>query len=443
MSLRPPEKVQKLQAALHAKAKGSPTYRFYALYDKVYREDILLFAYRCCKANGGAPGVDGQDFTDIEAYGVALWLGELTAELRSKTYHPQAVRRVLIPKPGQPGGTRPLGIPTVKDRVVQTAALLVLDPIFETDLQPEQYAYRPGRSALDAVQQVHSLLHTGHTEVLDADLSGYFDSIPHAELMKSVSRRISDRHMLHLIKMWLQAPVEEDDERGHKQRTTRNKNQRRGCPQGAPISPLLSNLYMRRFVLGWKALGHERRLGARIVNYADDMVICCRRNAAEALTAMRAMMQTLKLTVNESKTRVCRVPEESFDFLGYTIGRCYSPKTGRAYIGTRPSRRKIQRICREISEMTSRRWMLQEAADRVTRLNRMLIGWANYFCLGSASKAYRAVDIHARHRLRQWLCAKHKVKDQGTSRFSDAYLDQTLGLVRLQLRTRSFPCAKA
>jgi RNA-directed DNA polymerase len=443
MSLRPPEKVQKLQAALHAKAKGSPMYRFYALYDKVYREDILLFAYRCCKANGGAPGVDGQDFADIETYGLERWLGELAEELRSKTYRPQAVRRVLIPKPGQPGRTRPLGIPTTKDRVVQTAARLVLEPIFETDLQPEQYAYRPGRSALDAVRHVHSLLNTGHTEVLDADLSGYFDSIPHAELMKSVSRRISDRHMLHLIKMWLQAPVEEDDERGHKQRTTRNKDQGHGCPQGAPISPLLSNLYMRRFVLGWKVLGHERRLAARIVNYADDMVICCRGTAQDAMTAMRAMMQKLKLTVNEAKTHVCRVPDESFDFLGYTIGRCYSPKTGKAYIGTRPSQQKIQRICCEISEMTSRRWTLLEAADRVARLNRTLVGWANYFCLGPVSKAYRAVDAHARYRLRQWLCAKHKVNGQGTSRFPDEYLDLTLGLVKLQSRARNFPWANA
>ena len=443
MSLRPPEKVQKLRAALHAKAKGSPTYRFYALYDKVYREDILLFAYQCCKANGGASGVDGQDFTGIESYGLERWMGELAAELRSKRYRPQAVRRVLIPKPGQPGRTRPLGIPTIKDRVAQTAALLVLEPIFEADLQPEQYAYRSGRSALDAVRKVHSLLNTGHTEVIDADLSGYFDSIPHAEHMKSVSRRVSDRHMLHLIKMWLQAPVEEDDERGHKQRTTRNKDQGRGCPQGAPISPLLSNLYMRRFVLGWKVLGHEKRLAARIVNYADDMVICCCGTAQEAMTAMRAMMQKLKLTVNETKTHVCHVPDESFDFLGYTIGRCYSTKTGTAYIGTRPSSKKIQRMCREISEMTSRRWTLLDPADRVVRLNRMLVGWANYFCLGPVSQAYRAVDNHARYRLRQWLCAKHKVKGQGTSRFPDEYLDQVLGLVKLQSRTRNFPWATA
>jgi hypothetical protein len=249
--------------------------------------------------------------------------------------------------------------------------------------------------------------------------------------------------MLRLIKMWLQAPVEELDERGQVQRTTRNKDQGRGCPQGAPISPLLSNLYMRRFVLGWKVLGHERRLRARIVNFADDFVICCRGTAQEAMTAMRAMMQKLKLTVNETKTHLCRVPDESFDFLGYTIGRCYSSKTGKAYIGTRPTRKKIQRLCREISEVTSRRWTLLDPAERVARLNRMLVGWANYFCLGPVSKAYRAVDAHARYRLRQWLCAKHKVKGQGTPRFPDEYLDQTLGLVKLQSRTRTFPWANA
>ena len=441
MSLEPPEKVRKLQTALPAKAKAASPYRFYLLYDKLYREDVLAFAYRICRTNGGASGVDHQGFEDIEAYGVERWLGELAQELRSKTYRPPAVRRVWIPKPD--GKQRPLGVPTVKARVVQTAAVLVLEPIFEADLPPEQYAYRPQRSALDAVRRVHSLLNTGHTQVVDADLSGYFDSLPHTELMKSVARRISDRHVLHLIKMWLEMPVEEEDERGRKRRTTRNKDEHRGTPQGAPISPLLTNLYMRRFVLGWKQLGHEQRLRAFLVNYADDFVICCRGTAQQATTAMRNMMARLKLTVNEAKTRICRVPDEAFDFLGYTIGRCYSTQTGRSYIGTRPSRKRIARLCQAVSEMTQRRWLGLDVQERVTHLNRMLVGWANYFCLGPVSRAYRAIDAHVRHRLRWWLCGKHKVAGRGTARYPDEYLYDVLGLVRLERCTRRLPWAKA
>jgi len=441
VSLRTPEKVEKLQAALHAKAKGAPSYRFYALYDKVYREDVLAFAYRLCRSHGGAAGVDGERFEDIEASGVDRWLGALTQELRSKTYRPQAVRRVWIPKPD--GSQRPLGIPTVRDRVVQTAAVLVLGPIFEADLPPEQYAYRPGRSALDAVQAVHRWLRTGHTEVVDADLKGYFDEIPHAELMKSVARRVSDRHLLHLIKQWLQAPVEETDDQGRKHRTTRNRDRGRGCPQGAPVSPLLANLYMRRFVLGWRALGHESRLRARVVSYADDLVICCRGSGEAAMAAMRRVMEKLKLPLNESKTQLRRIPDESVDFLGYTIGRCYSPRTGRAYIGTRPSRKAVQRVCREISEQTQRRWLLLDAQSRVARINRLLRGWSNYFCLGPVSPAYRRVDRHASGRLRRWLCRKHEVQGKGIARFPDEYLYQELGLLRLQERTRSFPWATA
>lgn len=441
MSLETPERIRKLQAALHAKAKGEPQYRFYLLYDKVYRADILEYAYRINKANGGAAGVDGQSFEDIEAYGMERWLGELATELKEKRYRPEAVKRRHIPKPD--GKLRPLGIPTIKDRVVQTAAVLVLGPIFEADLQPEQYAYREKRNALEAVRAVHSLLNTGHTEVVDADLSGYFDSIPHSELMKSVARRISDRHLLHLIKMWLEAPVEETDERGRKQRTTRNKDQGRGTPQGAPISPLLSNVYMRRFVLWWKLAGHERRLDAHIVNFADDFVICSRGHAEEASQAMRHMMQKLKLTVNEAKTRVCSVPAERFDFLGYTIGRCYSPKTGKGYIGTRPSRKKIVGLCRAISEETDRRWLFRDVSEEVAKLNQMLRGWANYFCLGMVSRAYRAVDGHARERLRRWLRNKHKKPGRGTARYPDEYLYQTLGMIRLELLTRNFPWAKA
>src|SRR5438270_5426107 len=376
MSLTTPLSVQKLQTALHDKAKGSPRFRFYALYVKVYREDVMAFAYECCKANRGAAGVDGQTFEDIEEYGVKKWLDELTQELKSRTYRPQPVRRVYIPKPD--GKQRPLGVPAIRERVAQTAAVLVLEPIFEADLQPEQYAYRADRSALDAVRHVHKLLNTGHGQIVDADLSGYFDSIPHADLMRSVARRIVDGAMLRLIKMWLEAPVEETDEQGKKRRSTRNREEGRGTPQGSPISPLLSNLYMRRFVLGWKTLKHEKRLHAFIVNYADDLVICCRSQADEALATMRDMMSKLKLTVNEKKTRVCHVPEEKFDFLGYTFGRCYSPKTGRAYLGTVPSKKRVQRICEAISQATRRSQTQQDAEQLVETLNRTTIGWANY-----------------------------------------------------------------
>jgi group II intron reverse transcriptase/maturase len=439
MNLATPSSVQKLRTALHDKAKESPTFRFYALYDKVYRKDVLAFAYECCQANGGAAGVDGQTLEVIEAYGVKRWLDELAQELKGRTYRPLPVRRVYIPKPD--GKQRPLGVPAIRDRVAEMAAVIVLEPIFEADLQPEQYAYRRDRSALDAVKHVHKLINTDHGEIVDADLSGYFDSIPHAELLKSVARRVVDGAMLHLIKMWLEAPVEETDERGNKHRSTHSRDEGRGTPQGAPISPLLSNLYMRRFVLGWKKLGHEKRLSAYIVNYADDFVICCRGRAEEALAATRSMMTKLKLTVNETKTRVSKLPEEKFDFLGYTFGQCYSPTTGRAYLGTTPSKKRVQRICAAISNETGRNQTLLGPATVVETLNRMMIGWANYFCLGPVSKAYRAVERHARSRLRQWLCAKHQRRGSGAQRYPDDFLHQVLGLVRLTNRTASLPWA--
>src|SRR5215470_3921237 len=441
MNLVTPSSVQKLQTALHDKAKGSPGFRFYAVYDKVYRKDVLAFAYQCCKANGGAAGVDNQSFEDIEEYGVERWLDELAQELESRTYRPRPVRRVWIPKPD--GKQRPLGVPTIRDRTVETAAVVVLEPIFEADLQPEQYAYRQDRSALDAVMHVHKLVKTGYREIVDADLSGYFDSIPHAELLKSVARRVVDGAMLHLIKMWLQAPVEETDEHGRKHRSTRNRDEGRGTPQGAPISPLLSNLYMRRFVLGWKKLGHEKRWKAYIVNYADDLVICCRTGAQQALAKMRVMMSKLKLTVNETKTRVCHLPEEKFDFLGYTFGRCYSMRRGRVYLGTTPSKKRVQRICRAISDKTGRDTVRLDPKTLVEKLNRMLIGWANYFCLGAVSQAYSAVDLHVRRRLRRWLCDKHHEPRPGYKRFPEVSLHAVYGLVQLPHRIASFPWAKA
>lgn len=440
MRLVTPLKVGKLQTALHTKAKQSPDYRFYCLYDKVYRADVLFHAYRVCRVNDGSPGVDGQTFEDIEEYGAGRWLSELAEELRKKSYRPQAVRRVNIPKPD--GGQRPLGIPAIRDRVVQTAALLVLEPIFEADLQEEQYAYRPGRSAQDALGQIETLLRRGHTEVVDADLSGYFDSIPHAELMKSVARRVSDRQMLHLLKLWLVAPVEETDERGKRHRTTRNRDERRGTPQGSPISPLLSNLYMRRFVLGWKALGHEKRLAARIVNYADDFVILCPRGRANAaMTAMRQLMQRLKLTVNERKTRLAQLPEETFDFLGYTFGRQHDRRTGRSYYGGRPSQKSLKRIRSRIREETSRRWLWKSEENRAATLNRLMTGWANYFSVGTVARAYASLDSYVFQRLRQWWCSKHKVRNRRDSRFSYEYVYRQLGVNQLRARRRRSACA--
>jgi RNA-directed DNA polymerase len=430
VSLITPESVWQLQEALQAKAKREPACRFHALYDKLYRKDVLRHAWRCCRANGGAPGVDGVSFQQIEQGGVNGWLEELVKELQGKTYRPQAVRRVWIPKPGT-DKQRPLGVPCIKDRVIQMAAVLVLEPIFEADLPEEQYGYRRGRSAHDAIRTIHGLLNRGHREVVDCDLSGYFDSIPHAELLKSVARRVSDGAMLALIKAWLQTAVEEGDGHGGKRRTTVAKDRGRGTPQGAPISPLLSNLYMRRFVLGWKKLGWEEKLQAHLVVYADDFVILCRSNAEEAMKRMQALMSTLKLTVNGQKTRICRVPEESFDFLGYTLGRCYSPKDGRAFIGTRPSRKRIGALCQAISQMTRPAFHWKAVEELVEDLNRTLRGWGNYFCLGAVSRAYRAVDNHARHRLRQWLNGKQRSRGVNARRHAPLYLHRDLGLLRL------------
>src|SRR5215510_16458172 len=308
MSLTTPEKIRSLQRKLYVKAKAEPAFRFYLLYDKIHRADILLHAYRLARANAGAPGVDGMTCDQIEAQGLEAWLAGLREDLVLKRYQPDPVRRVMIPK-ASGDGERPLGIPTIRDRVVQTAAKIVLEPIFEADFEDTAYGYRPARGATDAVKEVHRHIRRGHTDVVDADLSKYFDSIPHCELLKSVARRIVDRHVLRLIKLWLKAPIEEQDGEGTR-RMSGGKSNTRGTPQGGVASPLLANIYMNRFLKHWRRTGRGEAFRAHVVAYADDFVILSRGHAAEALAWTKAVMTKLGLTLNEAKTSVRNARQE-------------------------------------------------------------------------------------------------------------------------------------
>jgi RNA-directed DNA polymerase len=334
----------------------------------------------------------------------------------------------MIPKPG--GGERPLGIPTIRDRVAQTAAKLILEAIFEADFEPNAYGYRPKKSAQDAIQEVDKLLFQGYTDVVDADLSKYFDTIPHSELMQCVARRIVDKHMLHLIQMWLKVPVEERDAKG-KKRLTGGKDNDCGTPQGGVISPLLANLYMNRMLKGWKQTKRGEQFRARIVSYADDFVILSRGKANEALGWARGVLTRLGLTLNEQKTSIRNARKEQFDFLGYTFGPHFSKRLRREYIGCSPSKKSVNRIKQSVGEhlkpCNGAPW--EEVRDR---LNQKLRGWKAYFGLGSPSKAYEVLDEHVEERVRHFLRKRHKVQSQGTRQFSMKRIFGELGVFRLR-----------
>ena len=435
MSLETPDKIRTLQRKLYVKAKAEPAFRFYVLYDKICREDILLHAYRLARANAGAPGVDGMTFAQIEEEGLEAWLAGLREELVSKTYRPNPVRRVMIPKPNG-GGERALGIPTLRDRVVQTAAKIVLEPIFEADFEDTAYGYRPKRGAVDAVKAVHRHICRGYTDAVDADLSKYFDSIPHSELLKSVARRVVDRNVLRLIKMWLKAPIEERDEDGTR-RMSGGKGNKRGTPQGGVASPLLANIYMNRFLKYWRLSGCGEAFRAHVVSYADDFVILSRGRAAEALAWTKAVMTKLGLTINEAKTSLKDARKERFDFLGYSFGPHWFKKNGKWYLGASPSKKSMQRFKTKVGE-TLVPANMAPWEDVRDQLNSMLLGWSHYFSYGATASAYKHVDWHVYQRARDFLTRRHKVQGRGTARFSCEVVYGELGLIRLERLPRSY-----
>jgi len=427
MSLSTPERIRTLQRRLYVKAKKEPQYRFYTLYDKIWRWDILEYAYRRVRANAGAPGADGVTFEQIEVAGVEVFLREIQRELQEGTYRADPVRRVEIPKPDG-RSTRPLGIPSIRTRVIQEAALVILTPIFEADLPDNAWGYRPKRSAVGAVKRVHGYLKAGYTDVVDADLRQYFETIPHAELLRCVARRVSDGNMLALIKAWLQAPMVECNDRG-RQRRRGGTHRHRGTPQGGVVSPLLALLYMRRFLLAWQRW--EPRLQAYVCSYADDLVILCRGTAEQALAVTRDLMRRLKLELNEEKTRIVHARKASFDFLGYTFGPRHYPQNGAWYLGAAPSKGRVRRL-REQVHSYLRCGNQSPTAEVIVHLNRLLIGWSNYFSYGTVSKTYRMIDQYVAGRLRRFLVRRHKGRNQGTQQFPETRLYQEYGLHRLQ-----------
>ncbi|MBK5276191.1 MAG: group II intron reverse transcriptase/maturase [Desulfuromonadales bacterium] len=431
--LTTPETIRTLQRKLYRKAKQEPACRFHALYDKIYRADILEFAYRLVRANKGSAGIDGVTFEAIEENeGAPAFIGELEEALRNKTYKPDPVKRVMIPK--SDGNQRPLGIPAIRDRVAQMAAKLVIEPIFEADFCETSYGFRPKKSAHDAVDDVTYAMNTGYTEVIDADLSKYFDTIPHANLMATVAERICDGEVLHLLQMWLKAPIMEMDKDGTKRNIGGGKGNRKGTPQGGVISPLLSNLYLHILDRIWERNNLQQRLGARIVRYADDIVLLCKRGkSGRVMTIFRQILERLKLTLNESKTKIVNAHKGKFDFLGFSIRMAESWKTGNLYPHVQPSKKSLQKIKDRVTGLTARRRTIMTLEWIVKEVNATVRGWVGYFHYRNCSKALGQIRSHVEERLITHLRKRHKIRNRnaGYVRFPNRLIYKRYSLYKV------------
>lgn len=414
--LKTPDHIQELRQKLYQKAKQEKEFRFYALYDKVYRKDIIEFAYHLVRVKKGAPGIDGMTFDTIEREGVERYLESITEELRTKTYKAQPVRRVLIPKPD--GTKRPLGIPVVKDRIIQMAVKIVIEPIFEADFQESSYGFRPGRDAHKAMDEVNRQLLFKNTRVIDADITKYFDTIPHDRLLLAVAKRIVDKNILKLLKTWLKAPIVEE-ENGKR----RYKGNDKGTPQGGVISPLLANIYLNLFDVAMD--------GARLVRYADDLVVLCRYDALKTFDRMTNALAHLGLTLNAGKTRIVDATQEEFTFLGFTIRLRRNPGTGKTFPLIVPSKKALLHIRKEIKALTTARNHLLPTEVVIVRLNRLVRGWVAYFRYKHSTAVCVKVRYYLEERVRTYLRRKHRKRERGYIAYPNSYLYERLGLYKI------------